>query len=202
MVQAFYTQLNTLLNEYKVKFDVVDLKNLYLSVPVKQPDEIRSFAESLLRLGYPSALWIHITPCVNCGGARAEIFFYNLSVSRLLLVKNEEMAMNASVISQKEPLKEIVKTALSPFNVEFEEAISSGRLFSYVYHLEVEELRSLEHLKRVEERITSLDLNRQPVLKSASKEGAEYEIKSLLGYDELERQLAQIPMDGAKVKIR
>lgn len=197
--QTLFVMLGSFLQAFRVKLEVLDLRHENLKTPVTRRQSIRSFGDSFRRIGYPSVLWVHLA-LDSEGKTKFEIYFYNLPQARLSVPKSEEIVLESMDLANHERLRSIFKTALQGFEAQFQEDLESGKLFSYSYRVLIENWKNLEQLKRIEERLATIDVEKTSVMKRFQREVAEFAVNSLLAAEEFEKRVGET-LPGVKAKV-
>ena len=78
---------------------------LGLSQPPRTDSELKALHDQTLAKGGNSALWFHLTPCKSLQGDRVDTFLYNLTHSRLALVRSDDLSLSPEDFSHAEKVE-------------------------------------------------------------------------------------------------
>ncbi len=171
-----------------------------LSHPPRIDSELRALRDYGNSEGYSVALWAHLVPCRTCGGARLDLFLYNLSQARRVLAKSEDLPLSGGDFNSSPRLKTVLKAPFAAFRNDLEALVSSGQIFSAAYFLTVEGVENYRVYKLIESGLGELDYIIQSVMKFSSPKIAEFEILTTLPGQELLSRLDNESFSGFDLK--
>jgi len=196
--QVYLGLLNSELQKFNVKVVPYDVSGVSLTQPPLVESDVRTLRDQSRN---NTALWVNLSTCRTCGGARMDTFFYNFSHKKPLIVRSDDLVLDSVILSNTERLRNVLKPPVQQFQAEFEELVSSGALFSSTYELNIEGIGAPRVYKAIDSELSKLDFIVSATLVRAGNRAAEYEIVSTLSYDELSANLKQAQFARTNLKI-
>ena len=173
---------------------------LSLSQPPRTDAELKQLHDQAIAKGGNSALWFRLIPCKSCGGMRMDTFLYNLTHSRLALVRSDDLSLAPEDFSHPEKLRSALKNTGRQLQSEVDEMVSNGTLFSASHRIVVEGVDNYRAFQDLELELPRLDFINQCILKRSESKLAEFEVLTPLNIEELSQRLQQEAFGGFKLK--
>ncbi|MCB9255344.1 MAG: hypothetical protein H6617_11740 [Bdellovibrionaceae bacterium] len=194
------TLLDASLAKLNVNLKIVPFTRFPLSKPARTKNEIAALREIGLSTDSKTALWVHLSSCYSCGGAKLDLYLYNFDQSRIATADTEDLALAQSDMASEARLNETLAKPISDFVQRLEQVISKGALFSSVFHLVVKGIPYTSH-NVLEDALAKLDYVVRISLRSMEPDGAEFEVMSSVGPAEFSERLGRSQFSGFNLKV-
>ncbi len=200
LAEGIFTQVNHQFQRLNAKLYAAD-RPAPLSNPPKDENDIYSLRDYGNQMGNSNtAVWVYLAPCASCGGARIDTFLYSLSSTRLVFALSEDLPLQPKDFSNPERIKAVLAPVFQQFHLEFESAVSEGKLLSSSFRIIVEGLESYRLYKLIENEMNRMDFISQPTLKQVVSHAAEFNVLSSLPSDELAQRIQSVDFNGYHLK--
>lgn len=194
------TLLDTSLAKLNVSLKIVPFNRFPLSKPARSKNEIEALREVGLSTDSKTALWVHLSSCYSCGGAKLDMYLYNFDQNRIATADTEDLALAQSDLASESRLNETLGRPVSDFVQRLEQVISKGALFSSVFNLAVKGIPYTSHNLLVDA-LAKLDYVVRISLRSMEPDGAEFEVMSSVGPAEFSERIGRAKFPQFNLKV-
>lgn len=171
-----------------------------LSQPARGESDIRSLREYGGQASVNTVLWAQVTQCASCGGAKLNLYFYNLFQDRAAVATSKNVKLDATQLASGTGLREAFTPAFEELKTNLEDVISSGTLSSRIYKVVIENIRTYKGFRQLQQEMSKLDFVARATLKRTEPFVAEYEVYSTMPATEISQRFQATEFEGFQLQ--
>lgn len=175
----------------------------------RNESEIRSLGNQSALSSFNSAIWVNLSACRECGGARLDACFYNFIQRRNEGCVSQDLTADSTLFINSERLKNTLKPAFQELQTKTEALISSGLIFDATYQLSIvaipnvntaKEMRNYRVFSQIEEAISQIGAINQAKINGTGPSTLRLEIQSSKSTSDLAAQLESARLPGFRLQ--